>query len=491
MSSRTDKIGSVIKRRGFLWKSSEIYGGLSGFYDYGHLGTLMKEKFEKLWKNYFLGLHPNFFEISPSMIMHEKVFRASGHLEHFTDPIAKCQKCEFFERADQILEKELNEKFEGKSKEELTELIKKHGIRCPKCGGPLSEVSELNLMFPVDIGAFNKIRGYLRPETAQGSYLNFSREFNALRKKLPLGLAVVDRAFRNEISPRQGVYRMREFIQAELQIFIDPDEVGKHEKWEDVKDYKLRLLPASSREEILDLTCDEIVKKLELPKFYVYHMAQIQKFYLDILGYPKERVRFFELNREERAFYNKLHWDFELDLESFNGFGEVAAIHYRTDYDLSSHEKLSKESQEVFFNEKRFVPHVIEVTFGIDRNLYALLTFFYDEREDKPVMRLPPATAPFDCAIFPLVKKAGLPEKAYEIYQSLRKHFTCFYDDSGSIGRRYARQDEIGTPLCITIDHDTKEDNTVTVRDRDTTRQVRAKVSDLKGKLEEFFEKQI
>ncbi|UCG95327.1 MAG: glycine--tRNA ligase [archaeon] len=488
MTSKTDKVASIMKRRGFLWKSSEIYGGLSGFYDYGHLGTLMKRKFEDAWREFFLGLHPNFFEISPSMIMHEKVFKASGHLDHFTDPIVKCQKCDFVERADQILEEQLKEKFEGKSKEELTEIIKKHEIKCPKCRGSLEEVSELNLMFPVDIGAFDKIRGYLRPETAQGSYLNFSREFNALRKKLPFGLAIVDRAFRNEISPRQGVYRMREFVQAELQIFIDPEKVGEHENWKEVEDYKLRLFPASSRDKILDLTCKEASKKLKLPEFYVYHMAKIQKFYLDVLGYPKEKLRFFELSEEERAFYNRLHWDLELELEGFNGFGEVAAIHYRTDYDLKSHEKLSGESQEIFFNDKKFVPHVIEVTFGIDRNIYALLEFFYDEREDKPVMRLPVRVAPFNCAVFPLVKKDGLDKKAYQIYESLHNRFTCFYDDSGSIGRRYARQDEIGTPLCITIDHDTKKDNTVTVRNRDTAKQVRIKSGELKSHIEKFLE---
>lgn len=482
-----DKLNGIIKRRGFIWQSCEQYGGLSGFYDYGHLGTLMKRKFENLWRDFFLGLDPNFFEISTPMVMKEEVFKASGHLEHFTDPIVKCTKCDFVERADQILEMQLKEKFEGLSKEAMTELIRKHGIKCPKCGSPLSEVRELNLMFPLEIGAFNKISAYLRPETAQSSYLNFSREFNALRKRLPMGLAIVDKAFRNEISPRQGVYRMREFVQAELQIFFDPEKIKQHPDWESVKDYKLMLFPASSRRDTVEMTCGEVCQRFDLPKFYVYHMAQIQKFYTEVLGIHKDKVRFFELSEEERAFYNRFHWDFEVKLEGFGGFGEVSAIHYRTDYDLSSHQKHSGESQEVFFDEKKFIPHVIEVTFGIDRNIYMLLEMFYKERDEKPVLALPAKVAPFDCAVFPLVNKDGIDEKAYEVYQSLHKNFICFYDDSGSIGRRYARQDEIGTPLCITIDYDTLKDNTVTLRNRDSTKQARVSLKDLVENIRKFF----
>jgi len=485
---RVDKVESIMKRRGFIWQSADIYGGLAGFYDYGHLGTLMKRKFENLWRKFFLGLDSNFFEISTSVILPEDVLKASGHFDHFTDPVTKCKKCNFVERADQILEEQLNEKFEGLSKEDLNELIRKHNIKCPKCGGELGEVSEINLMFPVEIGPYSKIRGYLRPETAQSSYINFVREFNALRKKLPMGLAIVGKAFRNEISPRQGVYRMREFTQAELQIFFNPEKADEHKDWEDIRDYELKLMPVSSRDKVREMSCETANKELGLPKFYVFHMAQIQKFYTDILKIPKEKIRFFELSKEERAFYNKLHWDLELETEGFNGFGEVAAIHYRTDHDLKLHQKFSGKSQEVFYDEEKFIPHVIEITFGIDRNIYALLEFFYGERDDKSVLFLPPKITPFDCAVFPLVKKDGLDKKALEVYNKLRKYFVCFYDDSGSIGRRYARQDEIGTPLCITIDSDTLKDNTVTIRDRDTKKQPRVKIGELKDKIEQFFE---
>ena len=483
-----NKIDSLLRRRGFIWQSSEIYGSLSGFYDYGHLGTLMKRKFENLWRSYFLGSDKNFFEISTSTIMPEEVFKASGHLDHFTDPVVKCKKCGFVERADQLLERQLHEKFEGLDKGELSHLIKKHNVKCPKCGGDLGEIEEINLMFPVDIGPYSKIRGYLRPETAQSSYLNFLREFNSLRKKLPMGLAIIGKAFRNEISPRQGVYRMREFTQAELQVFFDPEKINEAPSWEKIKDYKLRLTPVSSRDEVIEIACEEASTKFWLPRNYLYFMTLIQKFYVEILRVDKNKIRFFELSEEERAFYNKIHWDLEVNIEGFNGFGEIAGLHYRTDHDLKSHQNLSGKSQEVFHKGKRFIPHVIEVTFGVDRNIYALLELSCHKRDDKVVLSLPPKLAPFDCAVFPLVNKDGLDEKAEEIYNELRKYFNCFYDGSGSIGRRYARQDEIGTPLCITIDYDTMKDDTVTVRDRDTTKQVRVEIKDLKDKISEFLE---
>ena len=216
-------------------------------------------------------------------------------------------------------------------------------------------------------------------------------------------------------------------------------------------------------------------------------MAQIYKFYTEILKFPKDKIRFFELNEEERAFYNKLHWDFEVELESHGGYGELCGIHYRTDYDLRSHEKLSGQKQEIFFDEKRFIPHVVELSFGVDRNIFALLELFYGEREEKSIFYFPPKIAPFNCAVFPLVRKDGLDDKGMEVYNILRKNFDCFYDDSGSIGKRYARQDEIGTPICITIDYDTLKDETVTIRNRDTTNQVRIKINKLEEKIRKFF----
>jgi len=472
-----DTIDKLAKKRGFFYLSSEIYGGLSGFYDYGHLGTLMKNKIENLWRKFFLK-EDNFFEIDPSILMHEKVFEASGHLKSFVDPIAKCKKCGTLHRADHIVEYFLKRTFEGMTPNELTNIIKKHKIKCPKCKGDLEEVGILNMMFPLDIGAEKDLKGYLRPETAQGVYVNFLRQFNLLRKKIPLGLAIIGRAYRNEISPRQLITRMREFSQAELQIFFDPEKVDQHEKWDDVKNYKLRIFSLNERDKKpIEMSCEELAKKV--PKFYVYHMAKIQKFFLEVLKIPKEKFRFKELSEEEKAFYNKIHWDMELNLESLDGFKEVGGIHYRTEHDLSGHQRVSKQSQQVFVDNKKFIPHVLELSFGVDRILYSFLDLFYSKEKDKVVLKLPVSVAPFAVAVFPLVNKDGLDKKATEVYEMLKGRFDIFYDDSGSIGRRYARVDEIGTPFAVTIDYDTMKDNIVTIRNRDTTKQERVKIKDL------------
>jgi len=473
-----ENIEQLAKRRGFFYPSDEIYGGLSGFYTYGHLGTLMKIKLENLWRKFFLE-EDNFFEIDPSLIMSEKVFEASGHLKSFVDPIVKCTKCGTYHRADQIVENFLNRTFEGETPKELTKLIKEHNIKCPKCKGPLEEVGILNMMFPLDIGSEKDMKGYLRPETAQGVYVNFLNQFNILRKKLPMGLAIIGRAFRNEISPRQLTTRMREFSQAELQIFFDSEKVNEHEKWNEVKNYKLIVLPFSEcdKKSKIEMTCEELSKRI--PKFYVYYMSKVQKFFLDTLKVPKDMFRFRELSDEEKAFYNKMHWDMELNLESLGGFKEIGGVHYRTDHDLSGHQKVSKQSQEIFFENKKLVPHVLELSFGVDRILFALLDLFYFKEKDKLILKLPSCISPITVAVFPLVNKDGLNEKAREVYDMLRKQVDVFFDDSGSIGRMYARSDEAGTPFAVTIDYDTMKDDTVTIRYRDTTKQERVNIKDL------------
>src|SRR3990172_12931416 len=269
-------IEQLAKKRGFFYPSSEIYGGLGGFYDYGNIGTLMKRKLESLWRKFFLK-EGNFFEIEPANIMHEKVFEASGHLKNFVDPIAKCKKCGTIHRADHIIEDFLKEKFEGVSSEELKNLIERHKIKCPKCRGSLEVTGALNLMFPLGLGAEKATLGYLRPETAQGAYVNFLRQFEVQRKQLPLGLAIVGKAFRNEISPRQLTTRMREFTQAELQIFFDPHKIDEHEEWIKVKKYALILKNLSSKD-TKEMTCENVVKELKIPIFYVFYMAKVQKF---------------------------------------------------------------------------------------------------------------------------------------------------------------------------------------------------------------------
>lgn len=480
--SVSEKVVELAKRRGFFFVSSEIYGGVAGLYDYGAMGTILKRKLENTWRKYFLGLSENFFEIETSNIMPEKVFEASGHLTNFVDPVAKCMKCGTFHRADQIMEEFLHESFEGKTAQELTQLIKKHNIKCPRCKGELGEVSVLNMMFPVDLGAGKETRAYLRPETAQGAYVNFLRHFNILRMKLPLGLAIIGKAFRNEISPRQLLLRQREFTQAELQIFFDSKKIDEHEKWKEVANYKLYI---SSHKKSIKCTCNEAVEKLKLPKFYVYYLAKVQQFFLDKLKLPESKVRLRQLSDEEKAFYNKIHFDVEVDLEGI-GFKECGGIHYRTDHDLAGHQKISGESQGIFHDNKRFVPHVLELSFGVDRIIYALLELNYAEDKDRIVLKLPPVLSPFTVAVFPLVNKDKLPEKAQKIFDELREYFDVVYDDSGSIGKRYYRQDEIGTPFCVTIDDATLKKDTVTVRERNTTKQTRVKTAKLVSEIKKL-----
>lgn len=476
----SEKVVELAKRRGLFFVSSEVYGGVAGFYDYGAIGTILKRKLENLWRKYFLNLDENFFEVETTNIMPEKVFEASEHLTNFVDPVAKCKKCGTFHRADQIMEEFLHENFEGKTSQELTQIIKKHNVRCPRCKGELGDVSVLNMMFPVDVGAGKENRAYLRPETAQGAYVNFLRHFNILRMKLPLGLAIVGKAFRNEISPRQLLLRQREFTQAELQIFFDPRKIDEHEKWKGISKYKLMVL---SGKKITGVSCENIAKKSKLPKFYVYHLAKMQQFFLNELKIPSSKFRLRQLSDEEKAFYNKIHFDCEIELEM--GWKEVGGCHYRTDHDLSGHQKVSGQSQEIFFDGKRFIANVLELSFGIDRIFYALLELDYREDKDRVFLKLPAKLSPFTIAVFPLVNKDRLPEKSQKVYSMLKQHFDVVYDDTGSIGKRYYRQDEIGTSLCITIDDNTLKKDTVTVRDRDTTKQTNIKT----GKLIEEIKK--
>lgn len=478
VTKKVEAITSIASKRGFFFQTAEIYGGKAGFFTYGHLGKAIKNKFENLWRKYFLD--ENCYEIQSNNILPEDVFIASGHVANFNDPLTECKSCHFRFRADQFLE-DKQIVVDDLSIEGMANSIKKNKLKCPKCGGELSEVRQFNMMFPVGIGFANE-RAYLSPETAQASYLAFKQEFEATRKRLPLGIAIIDKAYRNEISPRQLFFRLREFTQAELQIFFDPDEINKldEEKWKKIKGYKLIIC---QKGKVHEQNCEELNKRQKIPKLYIFNMARVQKFYLDILQIPKNKFRLRELGEDERAFYNKIHFDVELELESIGGFKEIAGIHYRTDHDLSGHEKQSKKNLHVFYNEKQVLCHVLELSFGVDRNIWALMDLFYKEdkveSEVRQMFSFPYIIAPVDVAIFPLVNKDGLPEIAEHVYDSLKKNFLCIFDDSGSIGRRYRRQDEIGTKYCITIDGQSKDDKTVTVRDRDTMKQIRVKIDKL------------
>ena len=484
--TKQDKIMNIVTKRGFFFPSGEIYASRAGFWTYGHLGTLLKHNFENLWRDYFLNLSENYYEIDDVNILSREVFKSSGHLEHFSDPLTECKKCHFRFRADELIEDETGSKTDGLKDNELDKIIRENKLKCPKCGGELDKVRFFNMMFDLKVGATGEDVMYLRPETAQSPYLSFKREFFALRERLPLGLAVIGKAFRNEISPRQGFFRLREFTQAELQIFFDPEKINDSENWDDFKNYKLRLL-LTEKKNLQEISCEHCNRILKLPKLYVYHLAKIQQFYLDILKIPKEKFRFRELSEKERAFYNKLHFDIELDLETLKGFKEVGGLHYRSSHDLTKHQEGSNEKLEVNLNGKKFIPHVLELSFGVDRNLWALLDLFYHEDKERQMFKLPFNLVPIQAAIFPLVDKDKLPEKAEEVYNLLKNEFKILYDNKGSIGRMYRRVDEIGVPAMITIDHKTLKNKTVTLRERDTMKQIRVKIKDLNKILKEFL----
>lgn len=476
-------LNAISLKRGFYAISAEIYKGkaeLGGLYSYGHLGKAMKLKFENLWRNFFLKIHDNFYEIEGTTILPKQVFEASGHLKNFNDPLVQCKNCGFRFRADHFIEDELGITLEVPSLEEMTRIINQYKLKCPKCNSQkLSNVEFFNMMFPLALGALSKeINAYLTPETAQQAYLAFKREFEALRRKMPIGLAVIGKVFRNEISPRQSFFRLREFTQAELQVFIVEDMLDKDilEIWEEIKDKEIVIKRVNDKEARMYKLKD---LNKEYPKLYLSFMYKIQEFYLDKIKLPIEKFRFRELSEEERAFYNKIHFDIELDIESLGGFKEVAGLHYRGDYDLSRHQEYSKEKLEILWNNKKVIPHVIELSFGVDRNIFAFLDIFFKQEKERNLFSFPPHIAPIDIAIFPLLNKDKLPEKAREVYTKLKNWFKCFYDDADSIGRRYRRQDEIGTPFCVTIDYQTLEDDTVTVRDRDTMKQERIAIKDL------------
>ncbi len=479
-----DEMAAFCKRKGFVYPSGEIYGGLSGFWDFGHLGSLLKKNFENVWRKYFLGLNDNFYEIEASEIMPEKVFVASGHLKNFNDVAAKCKKGHI-ERADHLVEKYTHEKAEGLGADELFDLIKKNNAVCSVCGGRIEYVGTVNMMFPVELGVGNVTKAYLRPETAQSPYVNFKTEFELTRSKLPLGLALVGRAYRNELSPRNMLLRQRAFTQAELQIFFNPRLIDEHEDFESVADYGLRVLLTNERDKgIREIKCRDLAKAI--PKFYVYHMAKVQQFYLDVLGFETEKFRLYQLNEKEKAFYNKYHFDMEADL-GILGWTEIGGIHYRTDHDLKGHQEVSKQNLTVMDEEtrERFIPHVLELSFGVDRNFQTLLTFAYhvDEKRNNTVLHLHPKLAPVKAAVFPIVKKEEYEKFSEDIVRELSEEWNVVYDKSGSIGRRYARNDEIGTPFCITVDEDSLNGMDVTVRLRDSGEQVRIKRKDLKDAL--------
>lgn len=488
---KIDELYALLRRRGVLWPSAEIYGGAQGLYDYGPLGAALKRRIEDAWQSWFLGLSEDYYLIEPAEILPEAVVRASGHLENFTDPEVVCGKCHAVFRADTVLEKARPEGVDGLSVEAIRGLLSTHRAKCPNCGSSeLTVPTPFNLMFGLDWGAASAERAYLQPETAQASYLAFPRMWEVGRRALPLGIANIAHAYRNEIAPRQVLFRMRAFTQAELQIFFDPAAFPL--PFAEVADEVVPVVRAAERlagrEAVVPTAARELVAA-GLPEFYVYHMVQSLRFYRDVLGHPAGRIRFWEKSDAERAFYNRIQFDIEVELESLGGYKELGAVHYRGDYDLGRHGSAVKQDLSVVpASGGRVLPHVLELTFGVDRNLWALADRHLGKDGERTLWRLPPSLAPEPVAVFPLLKKEHGAE-AERVAGLLRDAgVPAVTDASGSIGKRYARMDEVGTPFCLTIDGASldpasPEHGTVTVRERDSKSQRRVAVADLAGQI--------
>ncbi len=493
-----DELFALFKRRGVLWPSAEIYGGAQGLYDYGPPGLALKRKVEEAWVAWFLGLSSDYHLIDPAELLPEAVVRASGHLENFADLEVVCEKCHTASRADALLEEHGVANTEGLRVEEVSALLVEKSIACPRCGErALSVPRPFNLMFSVEFGAVGRERAYLRPETAQGSYLSFARMWEVGRKQLPLGLAVVGKAFRNEIAPRQVLFRMREFTQAELQIFFDPEDFPA--PLEKVKDLSLPVLRAEARargETEAVRTAPQDLVASGLPAFYVYHLAEEFRFFTRVLRFPAHRLRFLEKSEKERAFYNRLHFDLEGDLPSLGGYRELGALHYRGDYDLGRHSQGSGTDLSITTaNGRHLLPHVLELTFGVDRNVWALGDLHLTregpgtpgEEGERTVWKLPAYLAPSPVAVLPLMRKEHTPTAEAMARAFREAGIPATVGLTASIGKRYAREDELGTPLCITVDATTLQDGTVTVRDRDTRKQERRPMDGLPEHLRSTF----
>lgn len=546
---------ALARRRGILYPSYEIYGGIAGFYDWGPVGSMIKNNFERIWREAYVE-GEGFYEIDCPNIAPEIVFKASGHLAEFTDLMTVCGKCAQHFRADHLIA-DLHPNPDTLGPGELYESMSQNGVKCPECGGELGEPFSFNLMFRTQIGPSSGRIGYMRPETAQGMFLNFRNLFLHNRQKLPLGVVQLGKGFRNEISPRQGVIRVREFNMAELELFVDP-EVDGYERFPRMRDVVMRLLPDSESKDTIEVTVEECVdRKIVDNRILAYFMGLTREILVKA-GLDPERLRFRQHERHEMAHYARDCWD----AEAFIDFGwvEIVGIADRSCYDLEQHIKESGAdlravryldepktvsikrlepvmhrigpafkgnaglvkgaleemdpsemdagalengfdieidgktyrirpdmyeavSREETVSVEKFIPNVIEPSYGVDRILYSVLEHSLDitsddKGEEIRVLRLPPRMAPYQFAVFPLMSRDGLDEYARKIFERLKNGLVgrgClgFYDGSGSIGRRYSRMDEIGTPFCFTIDYESLDDGTFTLRERDSKAQVR------------------
>ena len=471
-----DNVMKLALERGFYFPSCEVYGdSQAGFWEYGPNGVSIKNKFLELWRQQLVR-RDRMLEIDGSQIMSKSVFEASGHLGNFADPIVKCKECKSTFRADKlIVDASEIEIQESSDLNEFDNVIKEKAISCPKCNGSLDNTKKFNMMFKVGIGPEEE-EAYLRPETCQSIFVDFPRLFKTMRGKLPIGIAQVGKSFRNEIAPRQSLLRLREFYQAEIEVFCNPNKLDVLDKFSEIENTTLRI---QNEQEVVTVTCKQAVESGIIPnKFVAYYLGLLSEFY-EKTGIDMNKSRFRKLGEKEKAFYAEVAFDFEV--ETTIGWLELVACNYRSDYDLSSHAKKSKEKFEVMDNDEKVLPHVFEISMGIDRSLYCVLEHGYrdDKENERVVLSIRPYLAPVHVGILSLVKKDGLAEKTNDVYLNIKTKFDSFLDHAGAIGRRYRRLDEIGAPFAITIDHQTKDDDTVTIRSRDSMSQDRVKIKDL------------
>ena len=469
MQISIEKIFTLAKKRGFVFPSSEIYGGFSGFFDFGPLGVEMKENIKRLWWKRIVQERDDVVGLNSSIILNPTVWKASGHVERFFDLLTECKSCHKRFRADHLVEElknsgKLDEVGVWKEAEikDISKIIEK--VKCPECGGELILPRKFNLMFKTFVGPVEEESSisFLRPETAQGIFINFKNVLETQRKKIPFGIAQIGKAFRNEITPKNFLFRMREFEQMELEFFVKP---GEDERW------------------------------------FEYWVKERFNWYINDLGLKKENLRIREHKKEELAHYAKACVDIEYKFPF--GWGEIEGIANRTDFDLKAHQKFSRADLSYFDEKekKKYIPYVIEPSAGVERIFLAVLCDAYFEipggrtkttkptKEIEILLKLDKKIAPVKVAVLPLVKtNKELVKMAKKVYEMLRPHFVCQYDEVGSIGRRYRRQDEIGTPFCLTIDSESLKNEDLTVRDRDTMVQERVKIKDLVSYLKEKLE---
>jgi len=482
-----DKIQDIAFRRGIAFPTGEIYGGLAGAFDYGPIGTLMRLKLVNFWREYFVKSE-NHFEIEGSLIIPEKVFEASGHLAKFCDPLVQCKSCKSMFRADKIIEEKLNQNADGLTLEELDKIISKNKLTCPKCQGEFMNSREFNLMLKTQVGSVEGNDAYLRPETAQNIFTSFKRIAHSMRAKLPFGIAQVGKVYRNEISPRQFIIRVREFTQMELEVFFAEEQLDNPPNFELLADEELPILTredqAKGKEEATMYTVENAAKKKIVPNAAMAYYLAKEKILFEEIGIKSELIRFRHMLPKETPHYSGGNFDLEVKLSI--GWTEVVGNAFRQQYDLLSHEEHSKTKMAIQHETGNVIPFVIEPSIGVGRTLYCVLESCYRETNDRDWtwFQFPPSISPYDAQVNPLMRKDGLEEKALEIFEDLRgEGIEVTFDVTGKIGKRYARADEIGIPYCITIDYDTLKDETVTIRDRDTMEQIRVNADELSDVL--------